>query len=88
MLHSNCCAKGMIKMGNNAFVTAIRDAVIKDLIDESGNVASHVVIVFPHGRPVGFPRGVFLSETHKGTVCRYDPLRVLEWVRKEENKQS
>jgi hypothetical protein len=75
-------------MGSNAFVNAIRDKTIEDLIDELGNVAGHVVLVFPHNRPPGFPRGVFLSETHKGTVCRYDPLKVLEWVRREENKQT
>ncbi len=89
---------------SNAFVTAIRDTVIKDLVDELGNVATHVVLIFPRGRPMGFPtgsffsethgrpmclpRGVFLSETHEGNVCRYDPLEVLEWVRREENKQT
>ena len=54
---------------------------------EAYNAKQNMSLVLPRPwrhRPKGFPRGELLCEKQGSAVYSYDPMKVLEWLRKNE----
>ena len=39
-----------------------------------------VSLIKPKKMPPGFPRGEFLSDTHRGKVYRYEASKIIAWM--------
>ncbi|MBF0402160.1 MAG: hypothetical protein HQL90_15515 [Magnetococcales bacterium] len=52
-----------------------------DAIDFSARLGHGMTLASTGKMPPGFPRGEFLSEHDDKRIRRYDPLKVLIWVR-------
>ncbi|MBF0192506.1 MAG: hypothetical protein HQL99_15415 [Magnetococcales bacterium] len=69
-------------------IKELQKLAIDNLVDNDGKLSSRMVL---KGKfPAGFPRGLILEErpNGQGSVRQFDPIKVLEWVRKHQWDES
>ncbi len=66
-------------------ISELKQQALASILDMDGRVSDRMVLVVRRGIK-GFPRGEFLCETERGMIRSFDPLKILEWVRKNERQ--